>query len=276
MAQHAEDPSGVDSRGVEMPQPTVDPFVIALGIALLGAGLATNYVLSFIGFILFVYGLVGWIRDLLPERGHLHEPLVEPSLRPQPIAARPGTVQQLIPGAVGYRFQLPLTVHPISAGIKGGILGGLVMPIPALIYGVLSGHGIWFPTNLLAGMVVPIVDDMSVARMEQFNFVYLVVAIVIHIVFSVGFGLLYGVVLPTLPKIPGGPLVWGGLLMPLVWTGASHAAMGVVNPAMADHVNWPWFLLSQFIYGITMAIVVYRSEQVPVPPVGHPAPERGR
>lgn len=253
-----------------MPRPTVHPFVIALGISLLGAGLATNYVFSMIGFILFVYGMAGWIGDLLPGRGHMHEPLVESSMRPQPVASRPGTVGQLVPGVTGYRFQLPLTVHPISAGVKGGILGGLIMPIPALAYGVLSGHGPWFPVNLLAGMVVPIIEDQSVAQLEKFNFVYLVVAIVIHAVFSVGFGLLYGVVLPTLPRIPGGPIIWGGLLMPLIWTGASHAAMGVVNPALAEHVAWPWFLFSQFIYGITMALVVYRTEQVAVPPVGNP------
>ena len=44
-------------------------------------------------------------------------------------------VQQLKPGVVGYRFQLPEKVHPISAGIKGGIVGGLLMPIPALDLG---------------------------------------------------------------------------------------------------------------------------------------------
>ena len=28
----------------------------------------------------------------------------------------------------GYRLRLPEKVHPISAGIKGGLVGGLVMP----------------------------------------------------------------------------------------------------------------------------------------------------
>ena len=69
----------------------------------------------------------------------------------------------------GYRLRLPAKVHPISAGIKGGIVGGLVMPLPALVYGLLSGHGIWWPVNLLAGMVLPGVGDMSDAELEQFH-----------------------------------------------------------------------------------------------------------
>src|SRR5713226_5489279 len=248
-----DDPAGPGS--VEMPQATAWPFVLALGIALLGVGFVTSPVLLIVGLVFFVLGLGGWIRQLLPGFGHIHEPRVEPALRPRPIAEKPGTVSQLLPGMVGYRFQLPLQVHPISAGVKGGIVGGLVMPIPALAYGLLSGHGIWFPINLLAGMVLPGIETMTVTQLESFSFSILVVAIAIHAVFSVGFGLMYGVVLPTLPKVPAGPLIWGGLLMPLVWTGASYATMGVVNPALRQNVEWPWFLMSQFVYGIAMAWV---------------------
>jgi hypothetical protein len=256
---------------VEVPRATAWPLVLALGIALFGAGLATSLALSVVGGVLFVFGLGGWIWQLLPGRGHVHEPLVEPALRPRPVVERPGTVDLLQPGMSGYRFQLPLTVHPISAGVKGGVVGGLVMPIPALAYGLLSGHGIWFPINLLAGMVLPGIEEMSVTALEQFSLTYSIVALVIHATFSVGFGLLYGVVLPTMPKVPAGPILWGGLLMPLVWTGASYAAMGVVNPALREHVSWPWFLLSQFVYGIVMAVVVFRTQQVPVQPVGGPS-----
>ena len=75
-----------------------------------------------------------------------------------------GTVEQLRSGMPGYRLRLPAEVHPISAGFKGGSSAGLVMPLPALAYGLLSGHGIWYPVNLLAGMVLPGVDRMSDRR----------------------------------------------------------------------------------------------------------------
>ena len=141
------------------------------------------------------------------------------------MTAAPGGVEQLRPGMPGYRLRLPEDVHPISAGLKGGIVGGLVMPVPALLWGLLSGHGLWYPVNLLAGMVLPGVGKMTVPELEQFHASLLLVAVVIHVVMSVVIGLIYGVLLPTLPEVPR-PIAWGGLLMPLLWTGVSYVLMG--------------------------------------------------
>ena len=261
-----QDPAGRES--VEMPRATAWPIVLALGITLLGAGLATSLALSVVGAVLFVFGLGGWIGDLLPGRGHRHEPLVELALRPQPVVEKPGTVDQLRPGMAGHRFRLPERIHPISAGVKGGIVGGLVMPIPALAYGLVSGHGLWFPVNLLAGMVVPGISGATEAQLEQFYWGALILAVVIHATFSVSFGLLFGVVSPTLPPIPGGPVIAGGVLMPLLWTGLCHGFMGIINPLLQEHVNWPWFIASQVVYGLAMSVVVIRTEKVPAAPVG--------
>jgi hypothetical protein len=256
------------SPGIEMPQATVWPVVVALGITMLGAGWATNLALSVVGAGLFVLGLCGWIGQLLPGRGHWHEPVASPALRPRPIVGQPGTVDQLRAGMAGYRFQLPEAFHPISAGVKGGIVGGVVMPIPALLYGFLSGHGIWFPINLLAGIVVPGITGERVAQLEQFQLGALVVAIVVHTTFSATFGLLFGVVSPTLPPVPGGPVIAGGVLMPLLWTGLCHGFMGIINPALQQHVEWFWFVVSQAVYGLAMSIVVVRTQKVLVPPAG--------
>ncbi len=57
------------SQGVEMPRATIWPIVVALGITMLGAGWATNLLLSAVGAILFVLGLAGWISQLLPGAG---------------------------------------------------------------------------------------------------------------------------------------------------------------------------------------------------------------
>jgi hypothetical protein len=253
---------------VELPARTAWPLVLALGIALLSAGVATNLALSAVGAVLSVVGLGGWIWQMLPGRGHVHEPLVEPARRPRPVAAKAGTVDQLRPGVAGYRFRLPEKVHPISAGVKGGIVGGLVMPIPAFVYGHVSGHGYWFPINLLAGMVVPGISGATVTELEQFHLGALILAIIIHATFSVSFGLFFGVVSPTLPPFPGGPVVAGGIVMPLVWSGLCHGFMGIVNPLLEKHVDWPWFVASQVVYGLAMSIVVVSSQKVLVPPAG--------
>src|SRR5207237_7598476 len=133
---------------------------------------------------LLVVALGLWVGQLLPGRGHAHEPLVEPALRPRPVQGVPGTVEQLHPGMPGYRMRLPEHVQPISAGVKGGIVGGLVMPLPALLYGLLSGHGLWYPINLLAGMVLPGLGDQGEAYLQEFHAALVVVAIVIHAVMS--------------------------------------------------------------------------------------------
>jgi hypothetical protein len=253
-----------ERQSVEMPRPNVWPMVLSLGIVLMAAGAALHIGFFAAGIVIFVAGLTGWIAQLVPGRGHHHEELVDPAQRARPVVAAVGMVEQLHPGLPGYRFQLPEKVHPISAGVKGGLLGGLVMPLPALTYGLLSGHGIFYPVNLLAGMVLPGIANMD---LERFDPTLFVVGVLIHVVNSVVFGLLYGVLLPTLPDIPR-PLAWGGLLMPLLWTGVSFGVMGSINPILAKGVSWQWFILSQFIFGVTAALVVMRLEPMRRVPAG--------
>jgi hypothetical protein len=49
--------------------------------------------------------------------------------------------------------------------------------------------------------------------------------------------------------------------------------MGIVNPLLQQRVDWPWFVVSQFVFGVTTAIVVVRSEKVYIPPAGR-GPDR--
>lgn len=253
---------------VQMPRPTAAPMIVALGLVMLAAGIGLSIAMSYVGAAMLVVGLGAWIGNLLPGRGHFHERLAGPDQQPQPIVAAPGAVARLESGMPGYRMRLPLKVHPISAGIKGGILGGFLMPIPALTWGAFSGHGIWFPVNLLAGMVMPKVEEMPTPELEQFQLTLLLVAMVIHAVMSLVLGLIYGVLLPTLPAIRGGQVAWGGVLMPLLWTGFSYGLMGVVNPRLQESVDWLWFGVSQFVFGVAAAMVVIYTEKIPVPPAG--------
>jgi hypothetical protein len=254
-----EDRTQPDS--VEMPKPTVAPMVLSAGLLLLAAGVVFGTAFLIVGGVVLFGGLGIWIASLVPGRGHFHEELVEPAMRPKPVIGVAGAVEQLGPGIAGYRMQLPLKVHPISAGVRGGIHGGLVMPLPALIYGLVSGHGLWYPVNLLAGMVLPDVGLMSLPQLESFHLSFLIAAIVIHAVISVSLGLMYGVLLPMLPSIPK-PMAWGGLLMPLLWTAVSFSLMGIVNPALQSGVDWPSFVLSQFIFGVAAALVVMGTRRV--------------
>ena len=55
---------------IAMPAPTAWPLVTALGITLGCAGLVTNIVVSVVGLVLFLCGLVGWWREVLPVGQH--------------------------------------------------------------------------------------------------------------------------------------------------------------------------------------------------------------
>lgn len=253
---------------VEMPRPTAWPLVLSVGVTLLAAGVITHWALLLVGAVLALLGLRGWVGQLFPGVGHFQEPLAPPEERARPIEPAPGTVEQLRPNMPGYRFRLPERVHPISSGVKGGIVGGLVMPIPAIAYGVLSGNGPWFPINLLGGMVFPAVETMDPDRLREFHPLLLLAALFIHAIMSTGIGAMYGVVLPTLPQRRGSQLFFGGLVMPLLWSGICYGLIGTINPVMEQHVDWRFFLASQIVYGVAASIVVEASEKVHIPPAG--------
>ncbi len=83
-------------------------------------------------------------------------------------------------------------LRSITSGLLAGCIGGLLMPIPAVIWSVSSGHGIWYPANLLAGMVLPKLDRMPLEELSQFHADWLAIAIVIHVAMSIGIGLIFG------------------------------------------------------------------------------------
>jgi hypothetical protein len=114
----------------------------------------------------------------------------------------------------------------------------------------------------------------SLAELETFHADWFIAALGMHAILSLAFGLAFALVLPRLPSIPG-PMAWGGLLLPLLWTAMSYGLMGVVNPVLQERVDWPWFVVSQFVFGIVASIVVVRSEQVYIPPAGKGPDRRG-
>ncbi len=180
-------------------------------------------------------------------------------------------VSQFAFGVVAALVVMQFEPHrPVVAGLLGGAIGGVAMAVPAMLWGVLSGHGIWYPVNLLAVMIVSQTGPLSVEALETYHANWLWAAVALHAALSLGFGLFYGLLLTRLPRISG-PFVWGAMLMPLLWTASSYAMMGIVNPVLQQRVDWPWFVVSQFVYGLVVAIIVVRTEQVAVAPAGHGA-----
>jgi hypothetical protein len=239
-----------------MPAPTVWPFVLALGVALIFTGLLTGPAVSALGVILYVAGGVGWFREMFPhERQELMA--VTPATKPEAVPAR--AVTRLRVASQVPRTWLPLKVHPISAGVKGGLAGAVAMALLAMLYGVLSHGSIWYPINLLAGSLyapsaMPTVDELVRFRLGWFLF-----ASALHLVTSLLVGFLYGAMLPMLP---GRPILLGGVTTPLIWTGLLHEVIAFVNPLMDERINWWWFAASQVAFGVVAGLVVARQDTV--------------
>jgi hypothetical protein len=146
------------------------------------------------------------------------------------------------------------------------------MALPAVLWAAASGRGFWYPVNLLAGMILPEPGHLEGAALGAFHASWFLPAAAVHAVVSIAFGVLFALVTPRLPPMPG-PVAWGGLVLPLLWTGVTYGLMGVVNPVLQDRVDWAWFIVSQFVFGVTAALVVLRSELVHIPPAGR-GPDR--
>ncbi len=246
-------------EGIELPAPTLWPLLAAFGLTLGFAGLVTHPFVSATGIICFFVGGFGWWREVLP---HPHEelvPLVAPELRAKPIEPADASVSTMELGEEGHRMRLPTHVFPLSAGLRGGIAGGIAMAILAEIFGMLAFDSLWYPVNLLAATAMPSLALADTSVLVSFHATALGVAILIHGILSLLMGLLYAVILPIFPKYPA---ISGGVIAPLLWTGILTTSLGVINPALSDRIAWEWFAASQIAFGLTAGFVIARMERI--------------
>ena len=65
-----------------------------------------------------------------------------------------------------------------------------------------------------------------------------------------------------LPMFPRRPILLGGIIAPVMWTGLIYATLEVLNPVMNERIDWRWFIASQFAFGIVAGLVVARHTPV--------------
>src|SRR5882672_8116748 len=213
---------------MQLPAPTVWPIVLAFGLTLIFAGLVTSISVSILGAVLALAGTVGWFRDILPHEAHEAVPVsdkAEPIITTRPEVARVGWITHEL-----NRSRLPLEIYPVSAGIKGGLAGSVVMAVLAMIYGIASEHGVWYPINLLAAGFFPARN--TTAQIAVFHWDSFVIAVAVHLVTSLIVGLLYGAMLPMFPRRP---ILLGGLVAPLLWSGLLQHSWNRRSTAQPAH-----------------------------------------
>ena len=241
---------------IEVPAPTAWPIVMAFGLTLAFAGLLTAASVSILGAVLTIAGAVGWFREVLPAESREWLPLVQEEVA---VHTTRETVEQIAGIGAAPRAWLPLEIYPISAGIKGGLAGGTVIAFLALLYGVFSGNGIWYAMNLLAAGLFPAMATQTATQVGTFNLHEFLVAVPIHLAISLLAGLLYGAMLPMVPRRP---ILLGGFLAPLLWSGMMYGSLAFINPVMNQRIDWAWFVPCQIAFGIAAGVVVAVQERI--------------
>jgi hypothetical protein len=241
---------------IEMPAPTAWPIILAFGLTLVFAGLVTSSSVSLLGAVLAVSGCVGWFRDVLPHEKHESVSAIETirpvsTNRPQ-VAAVEWMTEEL------HRARVPLEFYPVRAGVKGGMAGSVAMAFLAVLYGIISGRGMWYAINVLAAGFFP--GRHPMAQIGVFQWDSLLIASVLHLLVSLSVGLLYGA---TLPMLPRHPILLGGLVAPILWSGLVHSFVELIDPILNQQIDWVWFVFSQVGFGIVAGIVVSRQQRVP-------------
>jgi len=239
-----------------LPAPTAWPFVTAIGVSLIFAGMLTNASLSVMGAILYLIGAVGWFRDVLPHERHVEVPVIPEA---ELVVAPAPEVLHLPVAKDVPRAWLPLKVYPISAGVKGGLAGGVAMALLAMLYGLIFFRSIWYPVNLIAGSLYASPAMPTTQALMHFRWDWFLFALAMHITMCLLIGLLYGAMLPMLPTRP---ILLGGVIGPLLWTGLLYRLLDFVNPLLDQQINWVWFAASQVAFGVVAGLVVTRQNKV--------------
>src|SRR5215813_4665908 len=242
---------------IEVPARTAWPLVLAFGFTLLFTGLLTNVSVSVLGAVLALAGCVGWFREVLPHEHEETVPIIPEDIR---LTTERRVVERVPVAADQLRAWLPVQTYPVSAGVKGGLAGGVAMAVLACAYGVLKAGSIWYPINLLAAAIYAQSLKLGPAQLNSFHLDSFLIALVLHGLVSTLVGLLYGAMLPMFARRP---IVLGGLVAPVLWSGLLYTLLGLLNPLLESHIDWYWFTTSQVAFGIVAGFVVVRQTRIP-------------
>jgi hypothetical protein len=241
---------------IEVPAPTSWPLVLAFGFMLICAGLLTSASVSILGAFLMLTGCAGWFREVLPSEHEVVLPVVPEEL--QAVTVR-RVVDRFPVAPDQLRAWLPIRTHPISAGVWGGLAGAVAMAVMACAFGLLKAGSIWYPINLLAASVYQQSTILASSRLQAFHLDSFLIALMLHGIVSVTVGLLYGAMLPMFPRQP---ILLGGLIGPVLWSGLLYSMLSLLNPLLESHIDWLWFVASQVAFGIVAGLVVVRQPRM--------------
>ena len=242
-------------REIESPAPTAWPLILAFGFTFLFVGLLTSMSVTALGAVVAVAGCIGWFREVFPREHEVPVPVHPDDFR----ASTERRIVDRFPIADQVRAWLPVHTYPVSAGVKGGLAGSVAMAGLACAYGVLKVGSIWYPINLLAATAYAESLKLGPSQLYSFHADSFAIAFGLHVLMSITVGLLYGAMLPMFARRP---IVLGGLIAPALWSGLIYTMLGLLNPLLASHIDWYWFVASQVGFGLVAGLVAVRQSRM--------------
>ena len=243
-------------REIEVPAPTAWPSFWRLDSHLLFAGLVTSASVSVLGAVLALAGCVGWFREVFPHEHEEVVPVVPEDIR---ITTERRVVERLPVAGSGARVASCSHLSDIG-GCEGRIGGqrrhgriGLCLRRAEgrkhLVSHQSSGR------SRLRGIAEARACTAVFISCRQLRDCFGSARRCVTLV-----GLLYGAMLPMFARRP---IVLGGLIAPVLWSGLLYTMLGLLNPLLASHIDWLWFMASQVAFGIVAGLVVVRQPRMP-------------
>ena len=243
---------------VTLPAPTAWPIVLAFGVTLLFAGLVTSASVSLLGAILVIAGCVGWFRDVLP---HEKQEVIRVSAEIPFLTTTSRRVVERLPVAPELsRALLPLETYPVSAGIKGGLAGSVAMAVLACLYGLSSkeASGIRSTFSRRQSILNPCgSESASLNTFHLGSFLSRSCSIWSRL-YSWGCSMEQ-----CCRCFHDAQFFWEVSSLPFCGRGCCTAFSDSSIHCSTKHIDWRWFIASQFAFGIVAGLVVIRQERVP-------------
>ena len=194
---------------------------------------------------------MGWFKDCYPN-----DLEVDIEAQPHHIPSEISSTKTISHEHPHHRAKLPLEIHRAPSGIAGGLAGGIAMTIFAIIGSFILHGSPWYPFNIVAATLM---QSLTETDLMGFHLGAFLIAIGILLVVSICIGLVYGVVLPPMPRHP---ILLGALIIPFIWSFLLYESMNILNPVLDATINWWWFLVAQFIFGLVAGVVVSKGERI--------------
>jgi uncharacterized OsmC-like protein len=138
----------------------------------------------------------------------------------------------------------------VRAGVAGGVVAGLVMAVWLTVILWLAGSGFFTLLNLIANTfwrTAPLGPTFSLPAVF--------IALVVHLLVSVLFGVLIAVAASRLPRSRSLVIAAGAVFGPLIWVVMQYGIWRALDPAAAHVISWWIFGSAHLLFGLIVATV---------------------